>query len=153
MLLEVVTYRFHPHTSDDDDRTYRTREEVEEAKRNDPIVRFGGYLKEQGLLDDERAEQLRAELKSEVDQAVDKAWNAPDPDPESALDHVFADRRAAAHGARPEGGQPEQPVENEGTEATPSQPSEGLGGVAGPEEHTAEPNRPADPPIESEFRP
>ena len=153
MLLEVVTYRFHPHTSDDDDRTYRTREEVEEAKRNDPIVRFGGYLKEQGLLDDERAEQLRAELKSEVDQAVDKAWNAPDPEPESALDHVFADRRAAAHGARPEGGQPEQPVENEGTEAAPSQPSEGLGGVAGPEGHTAEPNRPADPPIESEFRP
>ena len=119
-LLEFVTYRFHPHTSDDDDRTYRTREEVEQAKRNDPIVRFGTYLKDQGLLDDERAEQLRTELKSQVDQAVDQAWNAPDPDPESALEHVFADRTAAAHGARPEGGQPEQPVESEGTEAAPT---------------------------------
>src|SRR5438874_2352221 len=44
-LIECMTYRFHPHTSDDDDRTYRTREEVEEAKRNDPIVKFGATLK------------------------------------------------------------------------------------------------------------
>src|SRR5436309_2581854 len=35
-LVELKTYRFHPHTYDDDDRTYRSREEVEEAKRNDP---------------------------------------------------------------------------------------------------------------------
>src|SRR5438874_987735 len=55
MLIEVRTYRFHPHTSDDDDRTYRSREEVEEAKRNDPIVKFGASLKELGLLDDDGA--------------------------------------------------------------------------------------------------
>src|SRR5881398_2456466 len=55
-LIELKTYRFHPHTSDDDDRTYRSREEVEEAKANDPIIVFGRYLKEQGLLDDEGAE-------------------------------------------------------------------------------------------------
>src|ERR671937_1149072 len=72
-LLEVRTYRFHPHTSDDDDRTYRTREEVEEAKQGDPIVRFGTTLKELGLIDDEGIEHTRAELKTEVDQAVDRA--------------------------------------------------------------------------------
>src|SRR5947199_1682516 len=58
-LVEVRTYRFHPHTSDDDDRTYRTREEVEQAKANDPIVKFGATLKELGLLDDEAAEKTR----------------------------------------------------------------------------------------------
>jgi 2-oxoisovalerate dehydrogenase E1 component alpha subunit len=90
-LIECKTYRYHPHTSDDDDRTYRTREEVEEAKKKDPIVLFGSYLTEQGLIDDEGIESLRKELKDEVDRAVDEAWNAPDAEPESALRHVFAE--------------------------------------------------------------
>jgi 2-oxoisovalerate dehydrogenase E1 component alpha subunit len=90
-LIECKTYRFHPHTSDDDDRTYRTREEVEEARKNDPIVLFGDYLKQAGLIDDERMERTRTELKEEVDRAVDEAWGAPDPDPETALRHVFAE--------------------------------------------------------------
>src|SRR4029077_11792082 len=90
-LVECKTYRFHPHTSDDDDRTYRSREEVEEARRNDPILLFGAYLKEQGILDDEGLESLRVELKAEVRRADDAAWEAPDPEPESALLHVFAD--------------------------------------------------------------
>jgi 2-oxoisovalerate dehydrogenase E1 component alpha subunit len=89
-LVEMKTYRFHPHTSDDDDRTYRTREEVDEAKRNDPIILFGNYLKEQGLIDDEGIERLRGEVKGQVDAEVEAAWNAPDPEPETALDHVFA---------------------------------------------------------------
>ena len=90
-LLEAKTYRFHPHTSDDDDRTYRTREEVEDARKKDPIVQFEAYLKKWGLLTDDRAESLRAELKEEVDRAVDEAWNAADPDPETATRHVWAE--------------------------------------------------------------
>ena len=90
-LIEVRTYRFHPHTSDDDDRTYRTREEVEQAKANDPIVKFGATLKELGLLDDEAAEKTRADLKAEVDAEVQRAWEAPDPEPESALLHLYGE--------------------------------------------------------------
>jgi 2-oxoisovalerate dehydrogenase E1 component alpha subunit len=90
-LIECKTYRFHPHTSDDDDRTYRTREEVEAAKKKDPLVVFGTYLKQAGVLDDGRIEAIREELKAEVDAAVDQAWSAPDPEPESATRHVFAE--------------------------------------------------------------
>jgi 2-oxoisovalerate dehydrogenase E1 component alpha subunit len=90
-LIEAMTYRFHPHTSDDDDRTYRTREEVEEAKKKDPIIGFEGYLKNAGLLADDKIEALRKELKEQVDSAVDEAWGAPDPQSESALRHVFAE--------------------------------------------------------------
>jgi len=90
-LVEVRTYRFHPHTSDDDDRTYRSREEVEEAKANDPIVKFGATLKELGLVDDDGIEQTRADLKAEVDAEVQRAWEAPDPEPESALLHLYAE--------------------------------------------------------------
>jgi 2-oxoisovalerate dehydrogenase E1 component alpha subunit len=133
-LVECKTYRFHPHTSDDDDRTYRTREEVEEAKRNDPIRVFGGYLKEQGILDDEGAESLRAELKAEVDREIDAAWESPDPEPESALRHVFADAPpVATEGSRAEDGPSEESpngradleageLETTGGEATPAVP-------------------------------
>lgn len=90
-LIECKTYRFYSHTSDDDDRTYRSREEVEAARHQDPLLRFGAYLREQGLLDAEAEERLRAEVKAEVEEAVDRAWNAPDPDPGSLLRHVFAE--------------------------------------------------------------
>ncbi|HZA60161.1 MAG TPA: thiamine pyrophosphate-dependent dehydrogenase E1 component subunit alpha [Actinomycetota bacterium] len=90
-LIECLTYRFFPHTSDDDDRTYRTREEVEEAKKKDPILLFGQYLTSHGILDEAGIEKTRVELKAEVDAQVEEAWNAPDADPEIALRHVFAE--------------------------------------------------------------
>jgi len=89
-LVELKTYRFHPHTSDDDDRTYRSREEVQEAKRNDSITVFGNTLKELGLIDDDGIERIRAEIKAEVDAEVDAAWDEPDPTPESLFEHVVA---------------------------------------------------------------
>jgi 2-oxoisovalerate dehydrogenase E1 component alpha subunit len=91
-LIELKTYRFYPHTSDDDDRTYRSREEVDEARRNDSLIVFASYLKEQNLIDDAGIEALRAEVKAEIDAEADAAWDAPDPEPESALRHVFAER-------------------------------------------------------------
>ena len=90
-LIECKTYRFYSHTSDDDDRTYRSREEVEAARHQDPLLRFGAYLREHGLLDEEAEERLRAEVKAEVEEAVDRAWNAPDPDPSTLHRHVFAE--------------------------------------------------------------
>jgi len=90
-LIELKTYRFHPHTSDDDDRTYRPREEVEEAKRNDSIILFGNHLKEQGVLDDDGIERLRADVKAEIDAEVDKSWDAEDPAAESGMLRVFAE--------------------------------------------------------------
>ena len=40
-LIECKTYRFQPHTSDDDDRNYRSRKRCEEARDHDPLVEFG----------------------------------------------------------------------------------------------------------------
>ena len=91
-LIEAKTYRYHPHTSDDDDRTYRSREEVEEWKKKDPLIVFAAYLREIGLLSgDEQIEEIKVELKAEVDANVEEAWNAADPEPESAMRHVWAE--------------------------------------------------------------
>ena len=88
-LIECKTYRFLGHTSDDDDKTYRTREEVEEHRHDDPLERFGTYLLTNHVLDAAGAEELRSQVKAEIDQALSAAWEAPDPSAESALRHVF----------------------------------------------------------------
>lgn len=94
-LIEAQCYRFTPHSSDDDDRTYRAREEVEAARRSDPIQRFRSYLLEAGLLTEARDQEVRREVNAEVDDAVAYAEAAPYPPPESALLHVYAEDRRA----------------------------------------------------------
>jgi 2-oxoisovalerate dehydrogenase E1 component alpha subunit len=88
-LLEAKTYRLVPHTSDDDDRRYRAREEVAEWKKRDPIVLFRDLLLEREIWDEERDQALRQELFEEVTMAQKAAEDAPDPVPEQALEHVF----------------------------------------------------------------
>jgi 2-oxoisovalerate dehydrogenase E1 component alpha subunit len=88
-LLEAKTYRLVPHTSDDDDRRYRAREEVAEWKERDPILLFKEGLVDQGLWDEERDQALHQELFDEVTVAQKAAEAAPDPAPERALEHVF----------------------------------------------------------------
>jgi 2-oxoisovalerate dehydrogenase E1 component subunit alpha len=88
-LIEAKTYRYFPHTSDDDDRSYRTREEVEAAKHDDPIARFAETLKDRGVMDAAAIEAVWAETKADVDAQIDQAWNAADPEPSSLERHVY----------------------------------------------------------------
>jgi TPP-dependent pyruvate/acetoin dehydrogenase alpha subunit len=90
-LIECKTYRLLPHTSDDDDKTYRAAAEVEEARHHDPITVFGDYLRSQGIWDEQTDADLRAEIKSDIDRAIMDAWDAEDPDPATLHDHVFAE--------------------------------------------------------------
>jgi 2-oxoisovalerate dehydrogenase E1 component alpha subunit len=89
-FIEAKTYRLVPHTSDDDDRRYRSREEVEEWAKKDPITRLQAFLQEHGLLDAKTADELAKRAAEEVDAATEYAEKAPLPDPQTALDHVFA---------------------------------------------------------------
>jgi 2-oxoisovalerate dehydrogenase E1 component alpha subunit len=88
-LVEAKTYRSVPHSSDDDDRTYRSRDEVEDWKRRDPILRYQAYLREKGLLDDEAVEEIEQRVRLEVDEAQAAAINAPYPPGEDAMFPVF----------------------------------------------------------------
>src|SRR5690606_7991342 len=64
-LVEAKTYRIVPHSSDDDDRSYRSREEVEEWKAKGPLVRFQRYLLEQGVLTQAKVEELESQVAAE----------------------------------------------------------------------------------------
>src|SRR5690606_2903824 len=52
-LIEAETYRYYAHTSDDNDSLYRSREEVEQWRKKDPLSRLRQYLIEQRLLTEE----------------------------------------------------------------------------------------------------
>jgi pyruvate dehydrogenase E1 component alpha subunit len=68
-LLELQTYRFRAHSMADPD-LYRTKEEIEEWKKRDPILLFQSRLREWSLLADGDLARMEAEIGVEVDEAV-----------------------------------------------------------------------------------
>ncbi len=91
-LLEVRTYRFMGHSmSDPLHGVYRTKEEVEEQKKKDPISQFAHRLQEEGAIDQAGLDALDAEVHAEVDDAMRFAEESPDPAPEELERHVLAD--------------------------------------------------------------
>ncbi|MEC2056853.1 thiamine pyrophosphate-dependent dehydrogenase E1 component subunit alpha [Peribacillus psychrosaccharolyticus] len=91
-LVETISYRLTPHSSDDDDRSYRAPSEVAEAKTQDPIITFGAYLKETGVMDDALEKELNDQVMAIVNEATDYAESAPYADAESALQYVYAEK-------------------------------------------------------------
>ncbi|AZV44255.1 thiamine pyrophosphate-dependent dehydrogenase E1 component subunit alpha [Peribacillus asahii] len=90
-LIETVSDRLTPHSSDDDDRVYRTQEEVAEAKIKDALFTFSQYLKDVGVMDEEREKQLNEEVMQIVNEATDYAEQAPYASPEYAMKHVYGE--------------------------------------------------------------
>ncbi|MDP2948257.1 MAG: thiamine pyrophosphate-dependent dehydrogenase E1 component subunit alpha, partial [Chloroflexota bacterium] len=88
-LIEARTYRLVPHSSDDDDRRYRSREEVEEWRGKDPLPRLKAYLQLLGALSHEQDDEIHRRVAREVDDATDFAEQSPYPQPEDALTNVY----------------------------------------------------------------
>ncbi|MHB9145088.1 MAG: thiamine pyrophosphate-dependent dehydrogenase E1 component subunit alpha [Symbiobacteriia bacterium] len=103
-LIEAETYRLVPHSSDDDDRGYRSREEVAEARKHDPVLVAAKYVHEAGLITEEEDKALRERIRREVDEATDAAEKAAYAAPEAALGHVYANDVAGANHADDAGG-------------------------------------------------
>lgn len=89
-LVETVTNRLTPHSSDDDDRSYRSPDELEKAKTEDPIILFGAYLKENGVMNDQLEKEINDRVMKQVNEATDYAEEAPYAAPEDALKYVYA---------------------------------------------------------------
>jgi pyruvate dehydrogenase E1 component subunit alpha len=91
-LLEVRTYRFMGHSmSDPLHGVYRTKDEVEEQKKRDPILQHSHRMLEAGAIDQAGLDALEAEVHEEVEDAVKFADDSPDPAPDELLRHVLAD--------------------------------------------------------------
>ena len=69
---------------------FGNREEYEAALRGDPVPRFRARLIEDGTLDAAQADAIAAQVREEMEAAVQFAWESPLPDPSDAVNHVYA---------------------------------------------------------------
>jgi pyruvate dehydrogenase E1 component alpha subunit len=92
-MIEALTYRLSVHTTADDPTRYRSEAEVEKWQARDPIDRFQVYLKDKGLLDDERIEELEEEIDAEIREAIKEAeaFMEKPADPLQMFDHTYAE--------------------------------------------------------------
>ena len=88
-FIECKTYRLDGH-SEIDPAKYRTKEEVESWKKRDPVVLFEKVMREKKYLTDELKDKIAAEIKQEIDEAVEFAEQSPYPDPSELHDFVWA---------------------------------------------------------------
>src|SRR5436190_5526157 len=88
-LIECKTYRWHGH-SEHDKAFYRTNEELAMWKSRDPIPTFTTYLKGLRVLSDDKITDTENLVTATIDEAVEFALNAPEPDPGDAVTDLYA---------------------------------------------------------------
>ena len=89
-IVEGKCFRFLSHSTDDDDRTYRSREIVEQQRKADPLPRFEQRLIEAGIIDEAGVKALRADVLHQTNEATDAAEAQPYPATESLYVNVVA---------------------------------------------------------------
>jgi pyruvate dehydrogenase E1 component alpha subunit len=90
-LIEAVTYRMGPHTTSDDPTRYRSRAEVEEWQRKDPIDRLRALLVAEGLFDEAFEVSVTGAADAAAAALRTSCLAMPDPEPEAMFEHVYAD--------------------------------------------------------------
>ncbi len=90
-LVEAMVSRMTPHSSDDDDRTYRSKEELQALKQADPLTHFRQRLSEAGMLDDAHADELDERARAAVEEAAKFAEEAPYPEVSEAAYPVYVE--------------------------------------------------------------
>jgi pyruvate dehydrogenase E1 component alpha subunit len=88
-LLEVMTYRLKGHSVVDPAR-YRLQEDTELAQQSDPVPALRARLTQTGVLTEDEANRIQAEVDDEVKRAVAFADESPDPAPAHLFDYVYA---------------------------------------------------------------
>ncbi|MFD1334532.1 pyruvate dehydrogenase (acetyl-transferring) E1 component subunit alpha [Oceanobacillus iheyensis] len=89
-LIEAVTWRYGAHTTADDPTKYRNqKEENEKHRQNDPITRLELFMKAYGFWDEAVVEQLKEEVKEEIDGAVKDLETMPPADVNDIYDYMF----------------------------------------------------------------
>ncbi|MGG4034680.1 pyruvate dehydrogenase (acetyl-transferring) E1 component subunit alpha [Paenibacillus cisolokensis] len=88
-LLELLTYRFRPHSMADDATKYRTKEEENEWSMKDPLVRFGKFLEKKKLWSEEDTARVKEEAKAAVNEHIKKAENTEKMTVQGLIDSMF----------------------------------------------------------------
>jgi pyruvate dehydrogenase E1 component alpha subunit len=89
-FLEIRTYRYRGHSMSDPAK-YRTKEEVEDYKKKDPIEMVKASILKNKFADDKWLDEVEARIEAEVADAVDFAENSPYPEASAIYDDVYAE--------------------------------------------------------------
>jgi pyruvate dehydrogenase E1 component subunit alpha len=88
VLVEAVTYRFRGHSMADPEE-YRSKEQVAEWRKRDPITTYADRLYEEEFLEEGEADKLDEAATKRIDEAVTFADKSDFPPPESLYDHIY----------------------------------------------------------------
>jgi pyruvate dehydrogenase E1 component alpha subunit len=88
-LIECKTYRQRGHF-EGDPMIYRSREEMEEWRKKDPLHRFQARLGEMKVLAAADIEAMEQEIRNQIEEAIQYAEESPPPDPAEMLEDVYA---------------------------------------------------------------
>jgi pyruvate dehydrogenase E1 component alpha subunit len=87
-LIEAETYRYRGHSMSDPGK-YRTKEEVEQMMKSDPILLFGRRLMEQERFTQADLDAVDKDVLAQMDDAVEFVEKSADPPPESLYEDVY----------------------------------------------------------------
>ncbi len=113
-ILHGKVMRFRGHSCEDDERLYRTPEDIAKKQEGDPLKSYPQFLIEEGIVSESELARVREEVDREIDEARDyidrqiETNTVPFPAPDSALEHLYSDKIDPASAqfdvpARPEG--------------------------------------------------
>ena len=88
-LIVGNTYRYYGHHMGDPGTSYRTKEEVEKWRKQDPIERFRARLLQGEILTESGVEEIQTATMQELDEAVRFAAESPEPGIEEALEDIY----------------------------------------------------------------
>ena len=88
-IVEGVCYRFLAHSTDDNDMTYRTKDEVSEHRKHDPVPLFENVLLDAGVVSAAEIDAMKKDVLRETNEATDKAEAMPYPEPSDLYENVY----------------------------------------------------------------
>jgi TPP-dependent pyruvate/acetoin dehydrogenase alpha subunit len=88
-LIEAKSYRVTPHSAATK-TDLRPPEELDAWRARDPILSFSRYLSEEIGVEPARLEEIEEQARGDVDEAVEFALASPRPEPDTALEDVYA---------------------------------------------------------------
>jgi 2-oxoisovalerate dehydrogenase E1 component len=89
-FVHAKVIRPYSHSLSDDEKLYRPDEERSSDAERDPVKRFGAFLIDEGVIDQEGLQQIKDEIDREVMEAADFALASAQPAPETVTQYVFS---------------------------------------------------------------
>ncbi|MFW6199750.1 MAG: alpha-ketoacid dehydrogenase subunit alpha/beta [Gemmatimonadota bacterium] len=114
-LLHAHVVRLYSHSMSDDERLYKTDAEREAEAERDPLARTRRLILDEGFASEEELSTLEAEVEETVANAAEEAASHPQPEPDTATDHLYATERAPTSAEFDTEESPDYPEEAEPT--------------------------------------